>query len=333
MNAVEIQEFYKDVKDSYSRFIETHISWVIIRKEDVIKIKKPIKTSFLDFSTLEKRKYFCQQEVLLNSRSAPDVYKGVITISFKNKWNINQRNNKIEEYGVWMRRLNQHYLLSTVLSNNLFSQKQVINLANKIYQFHSRAKIYREIQSDVINSRFADIKSIENQLRKKSLIDLMKRIDDVIYYNEQIYSHLRPLIEQRIHQGKIRDVHGDLHAGNIFMYPDPVIFDCIEYNDNYRIIDILDDLAFLCMDLDKYGYESLSTLLLIHYLNLSKEDLDEDLHLLFIYYKMYRANVRAKVIGLKEKWSTNDQRDMESYVLLMEKYKDQIIYSFPKMIS
>jgi len=138
------------------------------------------------------------------------------------------------------------------------------------------------------------------------------------------------LLKERMNKGFIKDCHGDLNSSNIFLYDDPVIFDCIEFNEEFRKIDILNEIAFLCIDLDFFDREDLSTILYRKYLECYGIDENKRTGKLFMYYKSYRANIRAKVSILSARESNGDDKtkllkEAGKYLRLMEKNISQIL--------
>ena len=141
------------------------------------------------------------------------------------------------------------------------------------------------------------------------------------------------LLERRLQAGFIRDCHGDLHTRNIFLLPDPQPFDCIEFNEDYRQIDVLNEVAFLCMDLDALGRSDLSDLFIQNYNQLFPTIKTPEDHQLFVYFKSYRANIRAKVNSLRAR-SSEDKSDREKYLAETGKYlhlMDRYIQMLPAL--
>ena len=143
-------------------------------------------------------------------------------------------------------------------------------------------------------------------------------------YNKFLLEH-KDLFKKRIEEGYIKDCHGDLHSRNIFLYAKPIVFDCLEFNDEYRQIDILDEIAFFCMDLEAEGFYNLSNVFTLEYFKSDKSQFGRKEQLLFTYYKCYRANVRAKVNALRamkpgEPLQKKYLQDAKKYLDLMESY-------------
>lgn len=138
------------------------------------------------------------------------------------------------------------------------------------------------------------------------------------------------MLEHRLKAGYFRDCHGDLHSRNIFLLPDPQPFDCIEFNDDYRHIDVLNEIAFLCMDLDAFGRHDLSELFFNSYNNLFPTAETKEDYLLFVYYKSYRSNIRAKVNSLRARSAINEAQQLlalkeaERYLRLMNSYINEL---------
>jgi hypothetical protein len=155
-------------------------------------------------------------------------------------------------------------------------------------------------------------------------------IDDAIRFSDQFLNKNKKLIADRLSNGLYRDCHGDLHSKNIFLLPEPVPFDCIEFNDDFRQIDVLNEVAFLCMDLDAFDRKDLSELLLAYYNQFFPAMKTEQERNLFIYYKSYRANIRAKVNSLRARSATTDDAkskalaDSEKYLSLMKHYLKEL---------
>ena len=312
------------------KLIETHISWVILTGTHVFKIKKPIRYSFLDFSTLEKRKYYCQKEVELNQRLS-DIYLDVIPVSYKNgHYYLGEEKGELVEYAVRMKQLEASRRMDILLEENQLTPAVIKKLAEKVASFHREAEIISAPFSIlVLQSEYNDLLSVRDWTKHSLGNEWAGIIRQAITMSDHFLTTHKKLFEQRVRKKFRRDVHGDLHARNIFIYEEPVIFDCIEFNDAFRRIDLLNEVAFFCMDLDAFGKEDFSRYFMKQYLaQLPCLENMQDRQL-FIYYKSYRANVRAKVNALRAMQADDAeklyyQQEVQKYLLLLKNYLDQI---------
>ncbi|MFW5687703.1 MAG: hypothetical protein ACOCXV_02140 [Bacteroidota bacterium] len=311
-----------------SDFYETHISWIVVTDQYAFKVKRPVEFSFLDFSSLKKRKLYCDQELRLNRRLAPDMYLGVVPITQSLSTETPDNDDEIIDYAVQMKRMDNDREMHKVLEKNQVSEKQLEKLAEKIAQFHKDTQVVKnafntaglieEITalSDVINS------DTQSQLLSA---ELKRIVTHCVEKSKKYLNDNRSYLNDRILNDFQRDCHGDLNATNIFLYDDPVIFDCIEFNDDFRYIDILNEIAFLCVDLDFYGNKEMSDFFVKSYskaFGLKPKDMPEPL---FNFYKCYRANIRAKVTLLSLGEHPQDekkQKDAQGYIQLMQEYTE-----------
>ena len=319
-------------KTTTRNLIETHISWVIICDEYVYKIKRPIKYSFLDFSTLELRKHFCEREVELNQRMSKDIYLEVMPIYILNGIiAIGEPPGKIIEYAVKMRKLEGEKQMDILLSKNEVSENDIKKLAETIVEFHEKAIVIYDKDLTELQVEFNDLLS-EKQFIEENLSSACGNIiSHAVSVSDEFLNKNKALLIERLRSGFFRDVHGDLHTRNIFLLPRPQPFDCIEFNDEFRQIDLLNEVAFLCMDLDAAGRKDLSDLFIDHYNLLFPIIRTEEEIKLFIYYKSYRANIRAKVNSLRAR-SATDEIQKSNALSLSKKYL-KLMESYVKVIS
>jgi aminoglycoside phosphotransferase family enzyme len=276
--------------------VETHISWVFLYDRFVYKIKKPIRYSFLDFSTLEKRKYYCEREIELNKRLTHDIYLDVQpVVEISGRYYIGGQRGEVVDYAVRMRKLDRSRQMDVLLRQNDVTPSDIRNLAEKIAGFHKASAVIYKKNVLQIRDEFNDLGNERAYLSAAdgAIIDLAIGSSDAF-----VEAHTA-LLAERLKSGFYRDCHGDLHSRNIFLLPDPQPFDCIEFNDEYRQIDVLNEIAFLCMDLDAFGRPELADLFLRYYNHVFPAIRSEEDRRLFLYYKSYRANVRAKVNSLR----------------------------------
>lgn len=277
--------------------IQTHISFVFLTKNFVYKVKKPVNFGFLDFSTLEKRRFFCEKELELNSRLCPDIYLEVVPINKSNIIKINGVGETVE-YALKMKRLPQEKIMTVLLNENKVDDKTIDEIAKKIAQFHSKAQTSTEIKE------YGSLKIIktnwdENFSQTQKYVNQTIPVAEYKFIQNRVNNFMeknKPLFENRIKNGKIRDCHGDLHSGNIFITDKICIFDAIEFNDRFRYSDVASDVSFLDMDLDFQQRPDLSAYFIERYILYSK---DQQLTKLLPFYKCYRAYVRGKVISFK----------------------------------
>lgn len=300
---------------------ETHISWVIVGKKNVFKIKKPVKLSFLDFSTLARRKKFCERELFLNKRFSP-IYLNVLPVRRSNKrWSIGSRTGTIVDYVVHMKRLSSSKRMDKLLRVREVTSKHIISLAKVISSFHKNAERVRNpFHLAKAQEQFNDVGSVANLVRKTIGGHAANLIEESISWSNAFLRTHKGRIMERIEKGFYRDLHGDLHSGNIFLYAKPILFDCIEFNDSYRQIDLIDEIAFFCMDLEAFGREDLSQQFVKAYqrhLNCFETDAD---YQLMKYYKSYRANVRAKVHAISADQSRDDKKTFDNHISECRKY-------------
>ena len=308
--------------------IETHISWVFICHQFVYKIKKPIKYSFLDFSTLEKRKKYCKREVELNKRLTDAIYLDVVPINRLNDhYKIGGNEGTVIDYAVRMLKMDRTKQMDQLLVQNKVTKSDIQNLAKKIAVFHgSTVIIYPKDVLD-IQEKFNDLEGEKEYLAAQSNGSMYATIiGSAIKASDDFLKRNKDLLAGRLRAGFFRDCHGDLHSRNIFLLPSPQPFDCIEFNDDYRQIDVLNEVAFLCMDLDAFGKKDLSELFLEYYNQFFPSMKSSKEHHLFVFYKAYRANVRAKVNSLRARSAVNEQErtkalsEVDKYLRLMESY-------------
>ncbi|MBT8302439.1 MAG: hypothetical protein KJO63_14005, partial [Maribacter sp.] len=294
--------------------IETHISWVFICHRFVYKIKKPIKYTFLDFSTLEMRKKYCLREIELNKRLADSIYLDVVPIiRINDHYKIGGNEGTVIDYAVRMLKMDRAKQMDQLLIQNKVSKSDIKNLAKIIADFHRNAVIIYEKDVLDIGEKFNDLKAEKEYLSKLSNGSMnAKIIDNAIKISDDFLRNNKDLLKDRLKAGFYRDCHGDLHSRNIFLLPWPQPFDCLEFNDDYRQIDVLNEVAFLCMDLDALGKKDLSQLFLESYNKLFPTLKSSKEWLLFIYYKAYRANVRAKVNSLRAKSAVYQKERIKS---------------------
>ena len=276
--------------------VQTHISMVFICDLYVYKIKKPVNFGFLDFSTLDRRKYFCQKEVELNRRLAKNIYIGVVPVIFDGKRHlVGKGKGKIVDYAVKMKKIPEDMLMSKVFERGELKKEDLIRVAHVIANFHLNAETSPEIEIFGRPEKFK-INTDENFEQVEKYIGLS--IDKEKFYQlkewtEEFYRKNKTLFESRIEQKRIRDCHGDLHMEHICLIDDLPIIDCIEFNDRFRYSDTIADIAFLLMDLEYRGGFDYSNRLWENYKRLANENEESDSLLKF--YKVYRAFVRGKV--------------------------------------
>ena len=309
--------------------VETHISWIALTDQYAFKVKRPVTYSFLDFSILEKRQYFCRREVELNRRLAPEMYLGVLPITEEGVIEEDEASGKeIIDYAVQMERMDNALKMDRLLEENKVSESDLNRLAAKIARFHQDSKAIKDVfDTPGFQEKFEDILSIMDDAGEWLGKEWVKKIKNCVQRSDTYLNGHRSYFNERIIEGFRRDGHGDLNASNIFLYDDPVIFDCIEFNDEFRHLDILNDIAFLCVDLDFYGPESMSEYFYNTYLDYVKMKREEASDRLFSYFKCYRANVRAKVTALSLKESNEqdpDLADVRKYLELMNQYSLQL---------
>lgn len=277
--------------------IQTHISFVFLTQEYVYKVKKAVNFGFLDFSTLDKRRMFCEKELQLNKRLCPEIYLEVVSINKSDTIKISG-SGEVVEYALKMKRLSQERIMTQLVRQNKINKKTVEEIARIIAIFHSTALTSLTI------SEFGSIEVIktnwnENFAQTKGYIDKTILQTDFNFIQTTINTFIeenKRLFESRIVNKRIRDCHGDLHSGNIFITEKICIFDAIEFNDRFRYSDVAADLAFLAMDLDFQQKPELAKYFIEKYVEFSNDQ--QIIHLL-AFYKCYRAYVRGKVVSFR----------------------------------
>jgi aminoglycoside phosphotransferase family enzyme len=280
---------------------ETHISWIILTPEFAFKMKKPLQFSFLDFSTLEKREFFCQEELRLNRRLAPDMYLDVLPIALAVDGipEIGATNSPPIDFAVRMKRMDDSRQMDKLLLHNAVHPGDMEALAALLASFHQSVVLpAKETSYRPGDNRadFDDLFQLEDacaQLFGSEAITILTALRNTV---DRFLDTHEPRLHARAVSGFWVDGHGDLHGRNIFLLPEgPVVFDCIEFNPHFRKLDVLNDLAFLCMDLDAGGRHELGKTFMNAYLQHWACIENPEDQRLFQYFKAYRANVRLKV--------------------------------------
>jgi aminoglycoside phosphotransferase family enzyme/predicted kinase len=281
------------------KLLQTHISYVALTGTYAYKIKKPVNFGFLDFSTLEKRKYFCEEELRLNRRLCPDIYIDVLPITQKDNTLALNGDGTIVEYALQMKQFSQEDIMTHMLQQGKITEEIIDRLMTILYDFYRTQEPTPEIK------RYGEVSSVkqnidENFEQTKPMINITVPKEIFSYIQKEVsrfFEQRTKVFTERIQENKIYDCHGDLHSGNIVVTKDAIyIFDCIEFNERFRFCDVASDIAFLAMDLDYLNHPYLSSYFIEKYVEKSK---DTNVSLLLNFYKSYRAFVRGKVHGFQ----------------------------------
>ncbi len=277
--------------------VQTHISVVFLTRNFVYKVKKAVNFGFLDFTTLEKRRFFCEKELKLNRRLCGDMYLEVVPINKATSVKIKGEGETVE-YAVKMKHMPQEKIMSKLLEENKVDNKLVDRIAKIIAEFHSKAETNSRI------SEFGALAAIETNW-KENFEQTEEFIGETIstekfrLIREEVEDFMNKnteLFKKRMAESRVRDCHGDIHSGNIFVTDEVYIFDAIEFNERFRYSDVAADVAFLAMDLDFKKRTDLSNFFVRKYVEYSG---DQELTKLLPFYKCYRACVRGKVTSFK----------------------------------
>lgn len=301
--------------------LETHISTLFFAGERVYKTKKPVDLGFLDYRAAEQRRHFCEEEVRLGRRLSPDVYLGVAPISARRGGGLQVHGaGEPLEWAVEMRRLPEHEMLSSRLLRGELDNSVLDDIAARLVEFHAHAATgsgvdeYGAADAVLVNVEenwdqlrpwidYAGEASGRTPLLSSALFRFLRQ------RSRGFVEAQRALFARRLSEARIREGHGDLHAGNICVTQEGLQFyDCIEFSRRLRCGDVAADLAFLAMDLDHSGFGAFSAYLVRRYAELAE---DRELELLLPFYKGYRAVVRAKIAalrGLDERLTSEQQR-------------------------
>jgi len=279
--------------------IETHISSVLLAGEFAYKIKKPVGLGFVDFSALSQRRFYCEEEVRLNRRTAPQLYLEVVPITGTESHPQFGGAGAALEYAVRMRRFPGGALLDVRARRGELDAGEIDRLARAIADFHARAARATADSSEgtpELVLRWAR----ENfaQLQARALeADAAAALASLSDWTEREFVRLRASMEHRRACGFVRECHGDLHLGNIVLLDGwPTLFDAIEFNRELRWIDVISDFAFTFMDLFDHGLPQFGWRLLDRYLQATGDYAGLDL---LRFCSVYRALVRAKVARIR----------------------------------
>jgi len=275
--------------------IQTHISIVFVADDFVYKVKKPVNFGFLDFSSLEKRRFYCHQEIDLNRRLAKNIYIDVLPVTFDGeRHSFKIASGNIVDYAVKMKRIPEKMLMKSFFLDGRIQDSHLKRIAEVLGDFHVNAERSDEIDQFGRPENFK-MNTDENFEQTERFIGLTVTegdFKDIKKWTDEFFISNADIFHERIKEGKIRDCHGDLHMEHICLTEDLPIIDCIEFNDRFRYSDVLADIAFLLMDLEYNGGHSFSKVLWDYYRQRTGE---KNVDLLLSFYKVYRAYVRGKV--------------------------------------
>ncbi|MGD9121345.1 MAG: AAA family ATPase [Desulfobacterales bacterium] len=318
--AMSTADFYPHAVEKIEQR-DTIISKVFLTGPYAYKIKKPVNLEYLDFTTLESRKYYCEQEVILNQRLAQDVYLGVVPITFEDgKYRLTGSGTPTE-YAVKMHQLTGRLSMRNLMRRGKLDRDSIDALARKLAEF------YQQGASDKQINTFGSWQTIwanceENFRQAKPFVGeiIDERKFQIIRAATRAFLIRRhALFDRRVERQKIRDCHGDLRSGHIYFSDGIQIIDCIEFNDRFRYADVTSDLAFLAMDIDFEGHPETARQLVDQYVDYTQ---DRELFVLLDFYKCYRALVRAKVNCFRLQQNNDADHDTPGSIRKTRRYVD-----------
>ena len=277
------------------RLLDTHISWVILTGPYAYKIKKPLELEFLDYSTLERRKHFCEEEMRLNSRWAPELYVDVAAISGTYERPDVGGDGEAVEYAVRMHQFPQSAQLDVQLDNGLVEEEDMLALAETIADKHGAVDVCRDLGVEDAR-RLVRHPMLENVEHLKAHVP-WQDLESLATWTSDSLETLWPILLQRQDDGFVRECHGDLKLSNLVRLESGIVaFDCVEFNADLRDIDTISDTSFLVMDLEAFERRDLAYVFLNRYLECTGDYAGMTI---FALYYVYHALIRAKIAAIR----------------------------------
>jgi len=281
------------------RVVETHISWIFLTGRYAYKVKKPVNLGFLDFSTLEKRALFCNEEVRLNRRLCPGLYLDVVPVTCQDGMLRIGGSGSVVDYAVRMKQFDRSRELDRLLAANRLSRAHIESIIKTVAAFHHSIPA-ADPESEYGLPEKLVLPLLENFRHTEELVSgnpehhMLERLKA---WAEHEHRRLSPGFLDRKAGGFVRHCHGDMHTGNMVWQDGQVmIFDCIEFSPALYMIDVTSDIAFLFMDLEHSGHPELAWRFLSGYLAVTG---DYEGIRFVRFYSLYRAMVRAKVTAIR----------------------------------
>jgi uncharacterized protein len=288
--------FYSHPVKEPIKLIQTHVSYVFLTGDYVYKVKKPMNFGFLDYSSLEKRQHFCNEELRLNQRGAAELYLEVLPIALVGDEYHLGGSGEAAEYALKMKQFPEEGLLSTLFADGKLTEARIEELGKVVAEYHAT----KTETNDYILS-FGEIPKVRESIDQNyeqtdkyiGIVQTKEQFEDTKKYTDNFFAGRQELFKSRIDKNFIRECHGDLHLGNICLWEDKItLFDCIEFNEPFRFVDVMYDVAFTVMDLEARGRKDLANIFLNTYLEQTGDW--EGLQVLPLYLSR-QAYVRAKV--------------------------------------
>ncbi|MBI4204663.1 MAG: hypothetical protein HY527_06525 [Betaproteobacteria bacterium] len=303
--------------------IETHMSWVFLTGERVYKLKKPVRYAFLDFSTLEARRRNCEREVRLNRRLAADVYYGIVALVMTGDGRLRlDGDGPVVDWLVKMRRLPAQRMLDAAIRANTVRAEDIRKLTRFLTDFYQRSAPV-EMGAAEYRARFADdIRANRAELIAPHYELSAPQVERLADAQHRFLRQHGDVLERRAHDEKIIDAHGDLRPEHICLTVEPRIIDCLEFKREFRLLDPVDELAYLAMECERLGAGSVGDQILRQYLDTTGDAPPDEL---IRFYKAFRACLRARIaiwhiadheVRDTEKW----RRRANDYLQLAESY-------------
>ena len=304
---------------------------MLLTGEYVYKIKKPVDFGFLDFSTLERRRFFCDEEIRLNRRFAPSLYVGVVPITRAAQRACVGGDGDVIEYAVRMREFPNAMQLDRLLEAGPLRGEELAEFAGGIARLHTSAPPCDPVSTfGTPAAVIGPVRENFHQIARSNLAAVgSDLVTELARWSETQLRRLTPLIDARRAAGFVRECHGDLHLSNLVRLDDGIhAFDCIEFSEGLRWIDLISDVAFLVMDCCVRGRADLAYIFLDRYLERTG---DYEGGALLGFYLVYRSMVRAKVAALHAQ-RTDDVQSRRRFEAHLHFARDRALGARPALI-
>lgn len=292
-------DFYPHPVQEPIELLQTHISFILLTGDYAYKIKKIVDFGFLDYSTLEKRRYFCEQELRMNQQQAPDLYLEVLPIiEIGDRFQFGEQEDSGIEYALKMRQFPEENLFINLFTQDQLTTKEMEELGKVVAQFHQNCPTNHDILKwgEIAQIRHSIDGNYQKTQKYIGCCQTQEQYEQTKQYTDSFFETYQAVFQSRIDHHWIRECHGDLHLKNICLYQNQILlFDRIEFNEEFRFVDVMYDVAFVVMDLEGRGRADLGN----RFLNTYIEQMGdwEGLQLL-PFYLTRQAYVRAKVNSL-----------------------------------